>query len=150
MWTRLHGTKPSLAGGLTSKLAMVSLGSKSSCKFKDRLRTRAAVVSGEGDLLSYSSSSDIFSGNALDNDRPLGIEMRPDVVSMRALAADTAPTSVGFAIDDDEYDLDKPTKGFASIPEAIEDIRQGKVRPFCISESIWINACFLILMDFIG
>ncbi|KAJ8453055.1 hypothetical protein Cgig2_014818 [Carnegiea gigantea] len=126
MWTRLHGAKPSLAGGLTSKLAMVSLGSKSSCKVKDRLRTRAAVVSGEGGLLSYSSSSDIFSGNALDNDRPLGIEMQPDVVSMGALAADTAPTSVGFAIDDDEFDLDKPTKGFASIPEAIEDIRQGK------------------------
>ncbi|WVZ48891.1 hypothetical protein U9M48_000286 [Paspalum notatum var. saurae] len=28
--------------------------------------------------------------------------------------------------DDDELDLDSPTKGFSSIPEAIEDIRQGK------------------------
>ncbi|KAJ8429786.1 hypothetical protein Cgig2_003742 [Carnegiea gigantea] len=116
MWTRLHGTKPSLAAGLTSKLAVVSLGGKSSCKVKDGLRTMAAVVSGEA----------IYSAEMLDNDRPLGVEMLPDAVSMGALAADTAPTSVGFAIDD-EFDLDKPTEGFASIPEAIEDIRRGKI-----------------------
>jgi len=129
MWTGLHGTKLSLAEGLRSKLAMVSFGSKSSCKVKDRIRTRAAVVSGEGDLLSYSSSSNIFGENVLDNDRPLGIEMQPDALAMGTLAADTALTSLGFAIDDDEFDLDKPTEGFASIPEALEDIRQGKVRP---------------------
>ncbi|KAJ8421997.1 LOW QUALITY PROTEIN: hypothetical protein Cgig2_005507 [Carnegiea gigantea] len=125
MWTRLHGTKQSLAEGLTSKLAMVSLGSKSSCKVMGRLRTRAVVVSREGDLLSYSSSSDIFSGKALNNDRTLWVEMQLDAVNMGELAIDTAPTSMGFTIEYDEFDLDKPTEGFASIPEAIEDIHQG-------------------------
>nr|POF22894.1 bifunctional riboflavin biosynthesis protein riba 1, chloroplastic [Quercus suber] len=41
--------------------------------------------------------------------------------------ADTAPTSGAFPIENDEFDLDCPTKGFSSIPEAIEDIRQGKM-----------------------
>ncbi|KAG6504763.1 hypothetical protein ZIOFF_037110 [Zingiber officinale] len=33
-----------------------------------------------------------------------------------------------FSVYDDEPDLDYPTDGFSSIPEAIEDIRQGKAR----------------------
>uniref|UniRef100_A0A0A9DAM7 3,4-dihydroxy-2-butanone-4-phosphate synthase n=1 Tax=Arundo donax TaxID=35708 RepID=A0A0A9DAM7_ARUDO len=37
-----------------------------------------------------------------------------------------APVVDGFSADDDELDLDCPTEGFSSIPEAIEDIRQGK------------------------
>ncbi|XP_066352236.1 probable bifunctional riboflavin biosynthesis protein RIBA 1, chloroplastic isoform X3 [Miscanthus floridulus] len=37
-----------------------------------------------------------------------------------------APVVDGFSADDDELDLDFPTEGFSSIPEAIEDIRQGK------------------------
>ncbi|XP_050260521.1 bifunctional riboflavin biosynthesis protein RIBA 1, chloroplastic isoform X2 [Quercus robur] len=41
--------------------------------------------------------------------------------------ADTALTSGAFPIENDEFDLDSPTKGFSSIPEAIEDIRQGKM-----------------------
>lgn len=126
-WSGLHCTKPSLGEGLTSKLAAVCLGSKSSQKVKGTFRTRAAVVSGEGDLLSFSSSRDILGGSALDNDRPLGIEIQPEGVAMGALAADTAPTSVGFPTDNDEFDLDRPTEGFASVPEAIEDIRQGKI-----------------------
>jgi hypothetical protein len=40
-----------------------------------------------------------------------------------------APIIDGFSADDDELDLDLPTEGFSSIPEAIEDIRQGKVCP---------------------
>lgn len=110
MWSGLHCTKSSLHGGLTSHLA-VSLGRKSLEKLKGRFRTRAAVVSGEGDLLSYSNNRD----TALDN----------DAVSLGALSADTAPTSVGFATE--ECDFDRPTGGFASIPDAIEDIRQGKI-----------------------
>ncbi|XP_057748936.1 bifunctional riboflavin biosynthesis protein RIBA 1, chloroplastic-like isoform X4 [Arachis stenosperma] len=31
-----------------------------------------------------------------------------------------------FSDEDDEFDLDTPTQGFASIPEAIQDIRNGK------------------------
>ncbi|XP_011022835.1 PREDICTED: bifunctional riboflavin biosynthesis protein RIBA 1, chloroplastic-like isoform X2 [Populus euphratica] len=43
------------------------------------------------------------------------------------LSAEITPTTGGFFADNDEYDLDRPTEGFASIPEAIEDIRQGKL-----------------------
>lgn len=47
-----------------------------------------------------------------------------------------APTASGFPLENDEFDLDMPSEGFSSIPEAIEDIRQGKVSlfnfPFCI------------------
>jgi len=103
---------------------MVGLGRKLTEKVKGRFRTRA-VVSGEGDLLFYNSNTD---KRALHNDETLGIEMQPDAVSLGALSADTAPTSVGFATED--CDFDRPTAGFASIPEAIEDIRQGKVCSF--------------------
>ncbi|KAK3121997.1 hypothetical protein QOZ80_8BG0663780 [Eleusine coracana subsp. coracana] len=41
-------------------------------------------------------------------------------------AADMAPVVDGFSADDDELDLDRPTEGFSSIPEAIEDVRRGK------------------------
>ncbi|KAF2283943.1 hypothetical protein GH714_017447 [Hevea brasiliensis] len=43
------------------------------------------------------------------------------------LTAEITPTTSAFFPNDDEYDLDHPTDGFASIPEAIEDIRQGKL-----------------------
>ena len=37
------------------------------------------------------------------------------------------PAGSGFSDDESEHDFDSPTEGFASIPEAIEDIRNGKV-----------------------
>lgn len=129
----MHGTKLSLAGGLKSNVSMVCLGSKSLGKFKGKFRTRAALVSGEGDLLSYSSNNGMLGQTALNKDQSHGVEMQADVVALGALSADTAPTSVGFAIDNDECDLDRPTPGFASIAEAIEDVRQGKVgRVMCV------------------
>ena len=116
-WNGLHTTKLSFAGGFKSNLAMVRLGSKSLRNVKKQFRTRAAVISGEGDLLSYSSDNGILGKN----------DMQADAVEMGALSADVAPTSAGFAMEDDECDLDRPTPGFASIPEAIEDVRRGKV-----------------------
>ncbi|XP_074275584.1 bifunctional riboflavin biosynthesis protein RIBA 1, chloroplastic [Silene latifolia] len=123
----LLGTKVSLVGGLTSNLSMVCLESKSLCKVRGQFRAQAAVVSGEGDLLSYSNNNDVFGQNDADIDRPVGIDMQADALALGALAADTALTSVGFSGETDEYELDLPTEGFASIPEAIEDIRQGKI-----------------------
>ncbi|KAK7289929.1 hypothetical protein RIF29_03971 [Crotalaria pallida] len=41
--------------------------------------------------------------------------------------ADATLIRYDFSDDTNEFDLDKPTPGFASIPEAIEDIRQGKM-----------------------
>lgn len=45
---------------------------------------------------------------------------------VRTTAADGTSGADGFFDSDDEHDLDCPTRGFSSIPEAIEDIRQGK------------------------
>lgn len=57
--------------------------------------------------------------------------VQADAVALGTIAADMAPVVDGFSADDDELDLDLPTEGFSSIPEAIEDIRQGKVLPLC-------------------
>ena len=57
--------------------------------------------------------------------------VQADAVALGTIAADMAPVVDGFSVDDDELDLDFPTEGFSSIPEAIEDIRQGKVCPDC-------------------
>lgn len=44
------------------------------------------------------------------------------------LQDDTGSAADGFLVEnDDELDLDCPSEGFSSIPEAIEDIRRGKV-----------------------
>ncbi|KAL2490971.1 Bifunctional riboflavin biosynthesis protein RIBA 1 [Abeliophyllum distichum] len=40
---------------------------------------------------------------------------------------DVTPTTSGFPIENGEFDLDQPSEGFSSIPEAIEDIRRGKM-----------------------
>ena len=88
--------------------------------------TRATLVSGEGDLLAYTNGNNVLANH------PVGIEIQPDAVAFGALSADTALTSSGFPADTDEFDLDRPTEGFASIPEAIEDIRQGKVGVFSL------------------
>ncbi|KAK9677645.1 hypothetical protein RND81_11G158000 [Saponaria officinalis] len=123
----LLGTKLSLAVGPTSNLSVVCLGRKSFHNVKGQFRTRAATVSGEGDFLSFASNNDVLGQSGVDVAQPVEIDMQADAVALGALAADTAPTSAGFSEEDDEYELDLPTKGFASIPEAIEDIRQGKI-----------------------
>jgi hypothetical protein len=50
--------------------------------------------------------------------------MTPEILS-----ANLALVMDKFSDDDTdtELDLDSPTEGFASIPDAIEDVRQGKV-----------------------
>jgi 3,4-dihydroxy 2-butanone 4-phosphate synthase/GTP cyclohydrolase II len=53
--------------------------------------------------------------------------VQADAAALGTISADMAPIIDGFSADDDELDLDLPTEGFSSIPEAIEDIRQGKV-----------------------
>lgn len=56
--------------------------------------------------------------------------LRADAVKHGTISADMYPTMDDFSVDDNELDLDCPTEGFSSIPEAIEDIRQGKVCHF--------------------
>ncbi|XP_043720652.1 bifunctional riboflavin biosynthesis protein RIBA 1, chloroplastic-like isoform X2 [Telopea speciosissima] len=60
-------------------------------------RVRATVLSGEGDLLSYPKGGRVTGQSTL------------------------------IDAEKEEHDLDHPTAGFSSIPEAIEDIRQGKM-----------------------
>ena len=82
---------------------------------------RMGVMSEEGGVFSSSSSK--------SNNGSMGIELQPDLVSFGTLAAEMIPTTM---VSSEEFDLDRPTDGFASIPQAIEDIRQGKV---CISST---------------
>ncbi|KAJ1434917.1 Riboflavin biosynthesis protein RibBA [Sesbania bispinosa] len=86
-------------------------------------RVKATLISGGGDLLSYSNRNDVMMGRNLVGDESVGIEVQPN----GTLEADTGLTNNAFSVDKDEFDLDSPTAGFASIPEAIEDIRQGKM-----------------------
>lgn len=127
LFSGLHGQSLYFANGCTSNFSLVQPGGKLSSSNKRSGMTRAALVSGEGDLLAYAHGNNMLENNSLLGDQPIGIEMQPDAVSFGALSADTAPISSGFPVDNDEFDLDRPTAGFASIPDAIEDIRQGKV-----------------------
>ncbi|MCH85551.1 riboflavin biosynthesis protein ribBA chloroplastic-like, partial [Trifolium medium] len=96
-----------------SDLPFVRLSSKFPSCLNAVSRTKAALTSGGGDL---------------KNEDLVGVESaQPNAVALGTLGADTALTGSGFADDNDDFDSDSPTKGFASIPEAIEDIRNGKV-----------------------
>ncbi|KAL3538683.1 hypothetical protein ACH5RR_002049 [Cinchona calisaya] len=89
-------------------------------------RIKSVLVSDEGDLLSHTNGANIVGKNS-----PItgiaGIQIQPDSVQFGSLAADIAPSTAGFPVDNDESDLDQPTEGFSSIPEAIQDIRDGKM-----------------------
>ncbi|MED6108720.1 Bifunctional riboflavin biosynthesis protein RIBA 1, chloroplastic [Stylosanthes scabra] len=103
-----NGLNSAIVNGQGSDFPFVRLSSNAVTKIK------ATLISGGGDLLSYPN------GNALENS--VGIEVQPD----DAIAFGKA-SSIDFSFEKNELDLDTPTKGFASIPEAIEDIRQGKM-----------------------
>ncbi|CAK7354614.1 unnamed protein product [Dovyalis caffra] len=126
-YTGLHYVCP-----LTGRGHLTDLGSGNSAKklcfsFKrdGRGRARASLVSGEGDVLSYPNGNTVSGQDKFVN-QSAGIELQPDAISFGTLSAEITPTG-GVFPDKDEYDLDHPTEGFASIPEAIEDIRQGKL-----------------------
>lgn len=82
------------------------------------------MFSGKGDNLSCSSGSNVTEKSSPVSD---WVELQADAVALATLAADTAASGDSFFVDNDDFDLDRPAEGFASIPEAIEDIRQGKV-----------------------
>lgn len=85
-------------------------------------KAKASVVSREDDLLlSYTN------GNP-----PIEDPLQADSVFLGTLSPSDSPNAPpnGFVAEDDDFELDLPTPGFSSIPEAIQDIRQGKVRFF--------------------
>ncbi|CAH2043539.1 unnamed protein product [Thlaspi arvense] len=114
--TLLHGShRVSLPSNHPSSFAIKTTG-----------KVKAAVISREDDLLSYTNGNAPLSNGSLTDDR-IEDPLKADSVSLGTLAADSAPAPAnGFVSEDDDYELDLPTPGFSSIPEAIEDIRQGK------------------------
>ncbi|KAK7246727.1 hypothetical protein RIF29_41597 [Crotalaria pallida] len=117
----------SIVSGFGSDLRFVRLSSKFSSSDNAVSRIKATLISGGGDLLSYPNTNDVEISENLGSDESIGIEVQPDAISFGTLAADAALIRYDFSDDTNEFDLDKPTPGFASIPEAIEDIRQGKM-----------------------
>ncbi|XP_002534102.2 bifunctional riboflavin biosynthesis protein RIBA 1, chloroplastic [Ricinus communis] len=126
----LHCAYPFAPNDLTDLVVSSNPTRKLCFRLKGVSRVRASLVSGEGDLLSYHNNNgapgqDTIVSNKF-NPSP-GLELQPDAIGFDTLSAEITPTTSAFFPDDDEYDLDHPTDGFASIPEAIEDIRQGKL-----------------------
>ncbi|XP_028795120.1 bifunctional riboflavin biosynthesis protein RIBA 1, chloroplastic [Neltuma alba] len=102
--------------GLGSDLAIVRLNSRFLPSDKSVGRIKATLISGGDDLVLNSNGNNV--------------EKQPEAIGHGTLATNTELTRIGFPVDNDdndEFDLDSPTEGFASIPEAIEDIRQGKM-----------------------
>nr|DAD41033.1 TPA_asm: hypothetical protein HUJ06_015356 [Nelumbo nucifera] len=124
----LHSMNTFNANGITSDLAFANLSRKPCLRLKGDYKARATLVSGEGGLLSYpEGNADVGQSSLIDREREKGVEMQPDAVAFGTLATDVASTSDDVFVNKDELDLDYPTEGFSSIPEAIEDIRQGKL-----------------------
>ncbi|XP_010484205.1 PREDICTED: bifunctional riboflavin biosynthesis protein RIBA 1, chloroplastic [Camelina sativa] len=122
--SRLSQSSTTLLHGLHR----VSLPSKnlSSVSIKNTGKVKAAVISREDDLLSFTNGNAPLSNESLIDDRTEE-EEEANPVSLGTLAADSAPAPAnGFVAEDDDFELDLPTPGFSSIPKAIEDIRQGK------------------------
>lgn len=103
-------------------------------------RIRSVLLSGEGDLLSHPDEAKIVVNNPPISTISAGIEVQPDSVEFGTLVADIAPIAIGFPLENDESDLDRPTEGFFSIAEALEDIRQGKV---CLPDKLMLSRTFV-------
>ncbi|KAH6773240.1 GTP cyclohydrolase II [Perilla frutescens var. frutescens] len=101
-------------------------GAKFGSSIKASEKIKSVLFSAENGSLPHSSGSDVAS-KALISDVSGGVEIQSESVVLGALAADMAPTFGGFSVENDEYELDMPSEGFSSIPEAIEDIRKGKM-----------------------
>lgn len=99
------------------------------CRLRGIGKATYAVLSGEDDLLPYSYKNGAASRkNVVIDEQALPKRVRVDSngVEFGTLAAEITPNTQGFFPNEDVYDLDVPSEGFSSIPEAIEDIRQGK------------------------
>ena len=136
----MSGTPPLNTSGYKSDFMLASPIRKVKFSFKvDKMR---AVISGEGDLLSHPNNYN--SPRQLDKlaEEPIKIRLRfmiklvevsskirqqLDTFAFGTVSDEINPTINGFFADRNEYDLDCPTQGFSSIPDAIADIRQGKV-----------------------
>lgn len=122
----LHFLNLSSANGYTSD-AFARASGRSCSSIKVGGRIKSTFLSGEGGLLSHPRRSLPVEGHAVIGDLSAGMELRPETIALGTLAAETSPILNDFPVENDEAELDWPTVGFSSIPEAIEDIRQGKM-----------------------
>ena len=118
---------PFVRRGHLTYLVSGNLAKKLCFSFKRDGSARASSISGEGEQ-SYPNDIIVSGQDKFVNQSP-GVELQPDAIGFGTLSAEITSSTGGFFVDNDEYDLDRPTEGCASIPEAIEDIHQGKVRP---------------------
>ncbi|KAJ6929271.1 hypothetical protein NC652_013216 [Populus alba x Populus x berolinensis] len=127
-YTGLHCVCAFVRRGHLTYLGSGDLAKKLCFSFKrdGRAGAGASSISGEGDVLSYPNDN-IVSGQDKFVNRSPGVELQPDAIGFGTLSAEITPSTGGFFADNDECDLDRPTEGCASIPEAIEDIHQGKM-----------------------
>ncbi|RRT43806.1 hypothetical protein B296_00038428 [Ensete ventricosum] len=100
----------------TSNLASTGFRTAACSALKTDSEFATVPMSSEGEML-----PDIDQDNAIVTSM-----LQSDAVALGTIAADMAPVTDDFSIDNGEPDLDCATEGFSSISEAIEDIRQGK------------------------
>jgi 3,4-dihydroxy 2-butanone 4-phosphate synthase / GTP cyclohydrolase II len=102
-----------------------SVGLRVALSFKNDGGYPADGFSGNGNTLLPKSTS------VRGEDHPVADPVLPmdSMMTPEILSANLALVMDKFSDDDTdtELDLDSPTEGFASIPDAIEDVRQGKV-----------------------
>ncbi|AES63488.1 putative GTP cyclohydrolase II, 3,4-dihydroxy-2-butanone-4-phosphate synthase [Medicago truncatula] len=117
--------RPSNHFKLFNDFPLVKLNYKSSSTHSAAFRVKSALASGGGDLLSYpKNTNDIIIGK----DLVVGTQsILVQEQSNGTPTSDSGIPSTFFSADYNDYDLDIPAEGFSSIPEAIEDIRQGKM-----------------------
>lgn len=117
--------RPSNHFKLFNDFPIVKVNYKSPSTHNAAFRVKSALTSGGGDLLSYpKNTNEIIIGK----DLVVGAEsILIKEQSNGTPASDSGIPSTFFSADYNDYDLDIPAEGFSSIPEAIEDIRQGKM-----------------------
>ncbi|XAR49454.1 GTP cyclohydrolase II [Bertholletia excelsa] len=117
--------KPFSANGCTTNLSVIQLGGNLFSGARNASGIKATLPTGEGHFSSPQNSITAAESTLL-GELSAGTEIQPDAKVSGTLAAETAPATSSFPVDNDEFDLDRTTEGFSSIPEAIEDIRHGK------------------------
>lgn len=96
---------------------------------------RATSLSGEDDVWPRFNNQGAGKGSFVNNGvEQTAIQQQPDEIAVGTPDAVITPNRSGFLSGVNEFDLDHAVEGFSSIPEAIEDIRQGKV---CLLPKMW-------------
>ncbi|XP_077231610.1 bifunctional riboflavin biosynthesis protein RIBA 1, chloroplastic-like [Tasmannia lanceolata] len=125
----LRFMNPLGANKSTSNLALINSRETSCFSLRSDGISQTAQTSEKDDFLSYSEDKLVDRQSRLTNELSnlsTSTETQADAILFGALSADITPSTDDFFADNDEFDLDFPSEGFSSIPEAIEDIRQGK------------------------